>query len=235
MSAPVGEESRLALVRRARRINRELALTYPDAHCELDFTSPFELLIATVLSAQTTDVRVNMVTPTLFAKYPSPADLAAADRADVEAIIQSTGFFRAKTQSIIGLSQAIVERFGGEVPGRMKDLVTLPGVGRKTANVVLGNAFGVPGITVDTHFGRLARRFGWTTHTDADKVEADVAALIPRREWTILSHRLIWHGRRCCHARQPACGVCPLARQCPSYGEGPTDSAVAAKLLKGPE
>jgi endonuclease III len=234
MSAPVGEESRLALVRRARRINRELALTYPDAHCELDFTSPFELLIATVLSAQTTDVRVNMVTPTLFAKYPSPADLAAADRADVEAIIQSTGFFRAKTQSIIGLSQAIVERFGGEVPGRMKDLVTLPGVGRKTANVVLGNAFGVPGITVDTHFGRLARRFGWTTHTDADKVEADVAALIPRREWTILSHRLIWHGRRCCHARRPACGACPLARLCPSYGEGPTDSVVAATLLKGP-
>ncbi|HEX2361965.1 MAG TPA: endonuclease III [Jiangellaceae bacterium] len=234
MSAPVGVESRLALVRRARRINRELALTYPDAHCELDFTSPFELLIATVLSAQTTDVRVNMVTPTLFAKYPSPADLAAADRADVEVIIQSTGFFRAKTQSIIGLSQAIVERFGGEVPGRMKDLVTLPGVGRKTANVVLGNAFGVPGITVDTHFGRLARRFGWTTHTDADKVEADVAALIPRREWTILSHRLIWHGRRCCHARRPACGACPLARLCPSYGEGPTDPVVAATLLKGP-
>ena len=165
---------------------------------------------------------------------PVPADLAAADRADVEAIIQSTGFFRAKTQSIIGLSQAIVDRFGGEVPGRMKDLVTLPGVGRKTANVVLGNAFGVPGITVDTHFGRLARRFGWTTHTDADKVEADVAALIPRREWTILSHRLIWHGRRCCHARRPACGACPLARLCPSYGEGPTDPVVAATLLKGP-
>jgi len=234
MSGPVGEESRLALVRRARRINRELALTYPDAHCELDFTSPFELLIATVLSAQTTDVRVNMVTPTLFTKYPSPADLAAAGRADVEAIIQSTGFFRAKTQSIIGLSQAIVDRFDGEVPGRMKDLVTLPGVGRKTANVVLGNAFGVPGITVDTHFGRLARRFGWTTHTDADKVEADVAALIPRREWTILSHRLIWHGRRCCHARRPACGACPLARLCPSFGEGPTDPIVAATLSKGP-
>jgi endonuclease III len=235
MSAAVREESRLALVRRARRINRELALVYPDAHCELDFTSPFELLIATVLSAQTTDVRVNMVTPTLFAKYPGPVDLAAADRADIEAIIQSTGFFRAKTQSIIGLSQAIVERFGGEVPSRMQELVTLPGVGRKTANVVLGNAFGVPGITVDTHFGRLARRFGWTINTDADKVEADVAALIPKREWTILSHRLIWHGRRCCHARRPACGVCPLARLCPSYGEGPTDSAVAAKLLKGPE
>jgi endonuclease III len=235
MSAAAREESRLALVRRARRINRELALVYPDAHCELDFTSPFELLVATVLSAQTTDVRVNMVTPTLFAKYPGPADFAAADRADVEAIIQSTGFFRAKTQSIMGLSQAIVERFGGEVPGRLQDLVTLPGVGRKTANVVLGNAFGVPGITVDTHFGRLSRRFGWTTNTEADKVEADVAELIPKREWTILSHRLIWHGRRCCHARRPACGACPLARLCPSYGEGPTDPAVAAKLLKGPE
>lgn len=235
MSAAAAPESRLALVRRARRINRELALVYPDAHCELDFTSPFELLIATVLSAQTTDVRVNMVTPTLFAKYPTPADLAGADRADVEAIIQSTGFFRAKTQSIIGLSQAIVDRFNGAVPGRLEDLVTLPGVGRKTANVVLGNAFGVPGITVDTHFNRLARRFGWTTNTDPDKIEADVAALIPKREWTILSHRMIWHGRRCCHARRPACGACALARLCPSYGEGPTDPETAAKLLKGPE
>jgi endonuclease-3 len=234
MPAAATSESRLALVRRARRINRELALVYPDAHCELDFTSPFELLIATVLSAQTTDVRVNMVTPTLFAKYPTPADLAAADRADVETIIQSTGFFRAKTQSIMGLSQALVERFGGEVPGRLDDLVTLPGVGRKTANVVLGNAFGVPGLTVDTHFGRLSRRFGWTKNTEADKVEADVAALIPKSEWTILSHRLIWHGRRCCHSRRPACGACALARLCPSYGEGPTDAATAAKLLKGP-
>jgi endonuclease III len=232
---PVSPESPLALVRRARRINRELALAYPDAHCELDFTSPFELLVATVLSAQTTDVRVNMVTPTLFAKYPTARDLAAADGEDVETIIQSTGFFRAKTRAIMGLSQAIVERFDGEVPGRLKDLVTLPGVGRKTANVVLGNAFGVPGLTVDTHFSRLARRFGWTTNTDAEKVESDVAALIPKREWTILSHRLIWHGRRCCHSRRPACGACALARLCPSYGEGPTDPQVAAKLLRGAE
>jgi endonuclease-3 len=232
---PVSPESPLALVRRARRINRELALVYPDAHCELDFTSPFELLVATVLSAQTTDVRVNMVTPTLFAKYPTARDLAAADREDVEAIIQSTGFFRAKTQAIVGLSQAIVERFDGEVPGRLKDLVTLPGVGRKTANVVLGNAFGVPGLTVDTHFSRLARRFGWTTNTDAEKVESDVAALIPKKEWTILSHRLIWHGRRCCHSRRPACGACALARLCPSYGEGPTNPQVATKLLRGAE
>jgi endonuclease-3 len=232
---PVSPESPLALVRRARRINRELAMVYPDAHCELDFTSPFELLVATVLSAQTTDVRVNMVTPTLFAKYPTARDLAGADREDVETIIQSTGFFRAKTQAIMGLSQAVVERFDGEVPGRLKDLVSLPGVGRKTANVVLGNAFGVPGLTVDTHFGRLARRFGWTTNTDAEKVESDVAALIPKREWTILSHRLIWHGRRCCHSRRPACGACALARLCPSYGEGPTDPKVAATLLRGAE
>jgi endonuclease III len=213
-------------------MNRELGELYPDAHCELDFTSPFELLVATVLSAQTTDVRVNSVTPVLFAKYPTPADLAAADPQDVESIIQSTGFFRAKTKSIIGLAQAIDDRFGGDVPGRMKDLVTLPGVGRKTANVVLGNAFGAPGITVDTHFGRLVRRFGWTTETDPDKVEAAVGALIPRKDWTILSHRIIWHGRRRCHSRRPACGVCPLARWCPSYGEGPTDPKLAAKLVR---
>ena len=225
-------ESRLALVRRARRMNRELAEMYPDAHCELDFTSPYELLVATVLSAQTTDVRVNATTPVLFAKYPTPSDLAAADPEDVEQIILSLGFFRAKTKSIIGLAKAIDERFGGEVPGRMADLVSLPGVGRKTANVVLGNAFGVPGITVDTHFGRLARRFGWTNQTDPDKLEAEVGALIPKKEWTILSQRLIWHGRRRCHSRRPACGACALARWCPSYGEGPTDPKVAAKLVK---
>src|SRR5690606_1759213 len=178
-------ESRLALVRRARKINRILAKTYPDAHCELDFRNPFELLVATILSAQTTDVRVNQVTPTLFAKYPTAADLAAADPEDVERIIASTGFFRAKTKSIIGMAKALVERFDGEVPPRLTDLVTLPGVGRKTANVVLGNAFDVPGITVDTHFQRLARRFGWTKQTDPDKIEAEVGELIPKREWTM--------------------------------------------------
>jgi endonuclease III len=229
---PRVDESRLALVRRARRMNRELGLLYPDAHCELDFRTPFELLVATVLSAQTTDKRVNMVTPVLFAAYPTPAALAAADREDVERIIQSTGFFRAKTQAIVGLSQAIVERFGGEVPGRLRDLVTLPGVGRKTANVVLGNAFGVPGITVDTHFGRLVRRFGWTAESEPDTVEAEVGALFPRHDWVLLSHRVIWHGRRRCHARRPACGACPLAPLCPSYGEGPTDPATAAKLVR---
>jgi endonuclease III len=225
-------ESHTALVRRARRINRELALLYPDAHCELDFRTPLELLVATILSAQTTDRRVNMVTPVLFAKYPTAADYASADRAEMEKIIQSTGFFRAKTTSLIGLGQALCERFGGQVPGRLKDLVTLPGVGRKTANVVLGNAFGVPGITVDTHFGRLSRRFGWTTQSDPDKIEQEVGALFPKSDWTLLSHHLIWHGRRVCHARRPACGACGVASMCPSYGEGPTDEAVARKLVK---
>ncbi len=224
--------SHTALVRRARRINRELAQLYPDAHCELDFNSPLELIVATVLSAQTTDKRVNLVTPTLFARFPTAADYAAADREELEKIIQSTGFYRAKTNSLIGLGQALCDRFGGEVPPRLRDLVTLPGVGRKTANVVLGNAFGIPGITVDTHFGRLARRFGWTTSLEPEKVEAEVATLIPRRDWTILSHRLIWHGRRVCQARKPACGACTLARLCPAYGEGPTDPEVAAKLVK---
>jgi endonuclease-3 len=225
-------ESRTALVRRARRINRELAVAYPDAHCELDFHSPFELLVATILSAQTTDKRVNLVTPTVFAKYPTPADLAAADRAELETILAPTGFFRAKTSSLIAVGQALCDRYGGEVPDRLEDLVTLPGVGRKTANVVLGNAFDVPGLTVDTHFGRLARRFGWTTETDPVKVEHAVSALIPKSDWTILSHRLIWHGRRICHSRKPACGACPVARWCPSFGLGPTDPEAAAKLVK---
>jgi len=224
--------SRTALVRRARRINRELATLYPDAHCELDFTNPLELLVATILSAQCTDRRVNMVTPVLFAKYRTAADYAGADRAEVEQIIQSTGFFRAKTTSIIGLGQELCDRFGGEVPGRLADLVTLPGVGRKTANVVLGNAFGVPGITVDTHFARLSRRFGWTQQDDPVKIEHEVGGLVPKSEWTMLSHRLIWHGRRVCHARKPACGACGIAALCPAFGTGPTDPATARKLVK---
>ncbi|MER6944118.1 endonuclease III [Nonomuraea sp. NPDC000554] len=225
-------ESRLALVRRARRMNRILAETYPDAHCELDFGNPLELLVATILSAQCTDKRVNLVTPTLFAKYPSVVDYAAANPADVEEIIRSTGFFRAKTNSIIGMAQAVRDRHGGVVPKRLKDLVELPGVGRKTANVVLGNAFGVPGLTVDTHFQRLVRRFGWTDETDPVKIEHIVGELIPKREWTVFSHRVIWHGRRICNARRPACGACPLAALCPSYGTGPTDADEAAKLVK---
>ena len=224
--------TRTALVRRARRINRELALMYPDAHTELNFTTPLELLVATILSAQSTDKRINMVTPVLFARYHTAADYAAANREDVEKIIQSTGFFRAKTTAIMGVGQALCDRFGGEVPNRLKDLVTLPGVGRKTANVVLGNAFGVPGITVDTHFARLATRLGWTKQTDPVKIEAEVGALFPRSEWTMLSHRLIWHGRRVCHARRPACGACGVARWCPSFGIGPVDEEEARKLVK---
>jgi endonuclease III len=224
--------SRTGLVRRARRINRELALMYPDARTELNFTTPLELLVATILSAQSTDRGVNLVTPVLFARYRTAADYAAASREDIEKIIHSTGFFRAKTTSLIGLGQALCERFGGEVPNRMRDLVTLPGVGRKTANVVLGNAFGIPGITVDTHFARLSRRFRWTAQTDPDKIESEVGALFPRSEWTMLSHRLIWHGRRVCHARRPACGACGVARLCPSFGEGPVDPEVARKLVK---
>ena len=227
---PTGE-TRTALVRRARRMDKILAETYPDAHCELDFTTPLELVVATILSAQCTDRRVNLVTPTVFARYPTAAAYAGAERDELEDLIRSTGFFRNKATSIIGLGQALCDRYDGEVPGRLDDLVTLPGVGRKTANVVLGNAFDVPGITVDTHFGRLVRRFGWTDETDPDKVEAEIGALFARRDWTMLSHHVIWHGRRRCHAKKPACGACPLARSCPAYGTGPTDPDEAAALV----
>jgi endonuclease-3 len=226
--------SRTALVRRARKINRVLAETYPDARTELDFDDPFQLLVVTVLSAQTTDKRVNAVRPTLFAAYPDPQAMAGAERADLERIIGPLGFFRAKTESLLKLSQALVERFDGEVPPRLDDLVTLPGVGRKTANVVLGNAFGVPGLTVDTHFGRLVRRFGWTAEEDPVKVEAEIAQLVPKKEWTDFSHRVIFHGRRVCHAKKAACGACGLARWCPSFGIGPTDPELALTLVKTP-
>ena len=198
----------------------------------MDFSTPLELLVATVLSAQCTDKRVNLVTPRLFARYPDAAAYAAADREELESIIQPTGFFRAKAASIQGIAQALCDRFGGDVPDRLDDLVTLPGVGRKTANVVLGNAFATPGITVDTHVGRLSRRLGWSTHDDPEKVEADLMALFPRADWTDISHRLIFHGRRCCHARRPACGACPISQWCPAYGEGPTAPEEAAKLLR---
>ncbi len=232
MSEPSKPESPVALTRRARKIYRVLAERYPNAHCELDFENPLQLLVATVLSAQTTDVRVNMVTPKVFARYQSAADYASADRTELETMIQSTGFYRAKTDSLIKLGTALADRFEGQVPPRLTDLVTLPGVGRKTANVVLGNAFGVPGITVDTHFGRLSRRFGWTSEQDPVKVEHAVGALIPKKEWVMLSHVLIFHGRRTCHSRKPACGACPVSGWCPSYGEGETDPVKAAQLLK---
>jgi endonuclease-3 len=226
-------ETPLALTRRARKMNKLLAAIHPTAHCELDFGSPLELLVATILSAQCTDKRVNLTTPALFVRYPDAAAYAAADRIEMEELIRPTGFYRAKTNSLIGLGAALVERFEGVVPGRLEDLVTLPGVGRKTANVVLGNAFGIPGITVDTHFGRLVRRFGWTEEEDPVKVEHVVGALIPRPDWTMLSHRVIFHGRRVCHARKPACGACGVAALCPSYGIGPTDPVAAAALVKG--
>jgi endonuclease III len=221
-----------ALVRRARRINRELARLYPDARIELYFTSPLELLVAAILAAHTTDHQVNQVSRVLFARYRTAADYAAADRAELEAMIHPTGYFRAKTNTLISLGQALCERFGGEVPGTLDDLVTLPGVGRKTANMVLGDAFSTPALTVDTHFARLAQRFGWTAQTDPAKIERDVAVLLPRQEWTAASHRLTWHGRRVCHARTPACGACGIARLCPSFGLGPTDEKTARKLVK---
>ena len=205
---------------------------YPEAGCSLDHARPLELLVATILSAQCTDERVNKVTPGLFARYPGPADYAAAPRAELESAIKSTGFFRAKARSIQECCRDIVERHGGEVPRTLEQLTALRGVGRKTANVVLGNAFGIPGITVDTHFARLSQRFGWTTEADPVKIESEVGALFPRTEWTMLSHRVIWHGRRVCHSRRPACGACEVARLCPSYGIGPVDPEVARALVK---
>jgi endonuclease-3 len=229
-----GQETELGLKRRARRMARELAAIHPDAHCELDFTNPLELAVATILSAQCTDQRVNETTPKLFARYTNAAEYAAADRAELEEMIKSTGFFRNKTDSLIKLGQALVDNHDGELPNTLEQLVALPGIGRKTANVILGNAFGVPGLTVDTHFGRLVGRFGWTTEVDPVKIEFAVAKLIERRDWTMFSHRIIFHGRRVCHARKPACGACAIARDCPSYGTGPTDPVAAAALVKGP-
>ncbi len=226
-------ETDLGLKRRARRMARSLAGIHPDAHCELDHGNPLQLAVATILSAQCTDQRVNEVTPKLFARYRTAADYAGADRAELEELIRPTGFFRNKSDALIKLGGALLERYGGGVPGRLDDLVSLPGIGRKTANVVLGNAFDVPGITVDTHFSRLTQRWRWSAETDPVKIEHAVGALIERREWTMLSHRVIFHGRRVCHARKAACGACPLARDCPSYGIGPTDFDTAAKLLKG--
>lgn len=228
------DETHTQLVRRARKMHKVLTETYPDAHCELDFSTPLELLVATILSAQTTDVTVNKVTPTLFAKYPTAQAYAEADRDEMEAILKPTGFFRAKTNSVLKLGQALVDDYDGVVPNKLEELVKLPGTGRKTANVVLGNAFGVPGITVDTHFGRLVRRFGWTAEEDPVKVEHIIGDLFPKKDWTMLSHRLIFHGRRRCHAKKPACGACPIAQWCPSYGTGPTDPEAAAKLVKAP-
>lgn len=220
---------------RAQTMYRILRKTYPDARCELNFANPLQLVVATVLSAQCTDKRVNQVTPALFAKYKSAKAFAKADLHDIEKFVHSTGFFRAKAKNIKGLAMKIQSDFGGEVPSTLEELITLPGVGRKTANVVLGHAFDTPGITVDTHFGRLSRRFEWTTEKDPTKVEREVGLLIPQKEWTNLSQRMIWHGRRVCHSRKPACGACTLAKLCPSFGIGETDPLRARALVKSDE
>ncbi len=211
---------------------RVLTKRYPHVECELDFETPFQLLVATVLSAQCTDKRVNSVTPRLFKKYGTPKKMAKAAIPDIETIIEPLGFFHVKARHLKGLSEILMHDYSGEVPPLQEELVKLPGVGRKTANVVLGHAFNIPGITVDTHFGRLARRFGWTEFEDPVKVEFAVGKLIPQKEWTNLSQRLIWHGRRICHSRKPACGACPLADLCPSFGIGETDKVKAMALVK---
>ena len=218
--------------KRAHAIYRILSKTYPEVKCELDFKNPLQLLVATVLSAQCTDKRVNTVTPALFKKYKNVRAFAGADMRELQTLIKSTGFFRAKAKSIKSLATVIDTEFDGKVPQILEDLITLPGVGRKTANVVLGHAFDTPGLTVDTHFGRLVRRFGWTKETDPVRVEFAIMELIPRKEWTNLSQRLIWHGRRVCHSRKPACAACPLAKLCPSFGIGEMDLTKARTLVK---
>jgi endonuclease-3 len=200
-----------------KAIYRILTKEYPNVKCELDFKTPYQLLVATVLSAQCTDKRVNEVTPELFKKYPNPQKMSKAPQRDIEKLIKSAGFYRVKAKSIKGLSKKLISDYNGKVPKKLEELIKLPGVGRKTANVVLGHAYGIPGITVDTHFGRLSRRFGWTKEKDPVKVEFAVQKLIPEKEWTNLSQRLIWHGRRICTARSPKCSICPLAKLCPSY------------------
>jgi len=217
---------------RAKVIYRQLSKSYPNVRCELDYKNAFQLLVATVLSAQCTDKRVNQTTPALFKKYPNPKKMANANLKDIQNLVKSTGFFRAKAKNIKGLSNIIVEQFDGNIPSNLEDLITLPGVGRKTANVVLGHAFGIPGITVDTHFGRLSRRFGWSKQSNPVKVEFEVGELIPKKEWTNLSQRMIWHGRRVCHSRKPACGACALAKLCPSYGIGEVDPVKAKRMVK---
>ena len=218
--------------KQARAIYRILTRTYPEIRCELNFKNPLELMVAVILSAQCTDKRINQITPALFKKYKNARDYAKAPLAEIEEYIFSAGFYHAKARHLKGMGVKLVEDFGGVVPSTIEELTSLPGVGRKTANVVLGHAFDIPGITVDTHFGRLSRRFEWTSSMDPVKVEYEVGELIPQKEWTNLSQRMIWHGRRICHSRKPACGACPLAKICPSVGIGEMDPQKAALLLK---
>ncbi|MCB0883499.1 MAG: endonuclease III [Propionibacteriaceae bacterium] len=216
----------------ADEVFKLLRAAYPDARCELDFTSPFQLLVATVLSAQSTDVGVNKVTPVLFARWPTPQALAEADRAELEEVIRPTGFFRNKAAALQGLSRQIADDYDGKVPVSIDDLVKLPGVGRKTANVVRGHAFGLPAITTDTHVLRVSKRLGWTTSAKPEVVETDLQQLFDPSDWTVLSDTLIFHGRRRCHAKKPACGACVVGGLCPSYGTGPTDPDEAKALVK---
>jgi len=216
--APMKASKKTDMRSEARQVGKLLAKQYPDAECALHFEDPLQLLIATILSAQCTDVRVNMVTPALFARYHTASDYANANITELEQAIQSTGFFRNKTRNIIACCREIADHHGGQVPGTMEELVRLPGVGRKTANVILGNAFQTPGITVDTHVHRVSRRLGLTSHTDPHKIEHDLMQLFPSKQWTMLSHRLIFHGRQICHARKPKCSICVLARICPRIG-----------------
>jgi len=225
-------ETPAQLKSRAKKIYTGLNKIYPNAHCELNFKNPLQLLVATILAAQCTDKRVNMVTPTLFKKYKNVEDFASAKKSELEELIKSTGFYKNKASSIIKMSQKVCNDFGGKIPNKIEDLITLPGVGRKTANVILGNAFGIPGVTVDTHFGRLSRRFGWTKETDPEKVEFAIHEIFEPKYWTQLSQLIVWHGRRRCHARKPACGACPISKLCPSYGEGPIDKEIAQALVK---
>jgi len=194
---------------------------YPDAHCTLDFTNPLELLVATVLSAQCTDVRVNKTTPAIFQKYPTARDYARAPLSDLEAAFHPTGFFRQKAKSVQGICKTLEEQHRGQVPPSLEELVKLPGIGRKTANVILGNAFAIPGITVDTHMGRVAQRLGLTCNQDPVKIEFDLMPLVPQERWVKFSHQIIWHGRQICTAKKPQCPICPLLPYC-DYGRQAT-------------
>ena len=219
----------------AKAIFKILSKTYPHATCELNFKNPLELVVASVLSAQCTDKRVNQVTPHLFKKYKTARAYGNANIHQLEDEIRSIGLFRAKARNIKALGMMIDSDYKGKVPNTLDELVKLPGVGRKTANVVLGHAFDIPGITVDTHFGRLSRRFGWTKSNDPVKIEHEVGALFPKKNWVDLSQRMVWHGRRICHSRKPACGACPLAFECPSFGIGEIETEKAKKLVKRDE
>ncbi len=225
-------ENQDELKARAKKIYAGLNKLYPHAHCELDFKNPLQLLVATILAAQCTDKRVNQVTPSLFKKYKTAKDFANAKKSELEEEIKTTGFYKNKSNSIIKMAQKVEAEFKGKIPQKMEELITLPGVGRKTANVILGNAYGLPGITVDTHFTRLSKRFGWTKETDPVKIEFAVQKIFSEKYWTQLSQLVVWHGRRRCHARKPACGACPIAKYCPSFGEGPKDPEIATKLVK---